>query len=153
MYESHFILLFVDVYYLEHIQGPSAHYEVLPTQWHNTERKMCSMIFIYPWCHLCSIMCFYSAFTCVTYENWKESFWYYYMSLFLKCLLNCFDITDQNAKQMVRHKFRSSMAHDIGYAMLCVFSYVAAARSAESMSRKELEMRMAGRRREFLQTP
>ncbi|XP_071498003.1 MAP kinase-activating death domain protein-like isoform X2 [Diadema antillarum] len=55
-------------------------------------------------------------------------------------------------KSAVRHKFRSTMAHDIGYAMLCVFSYIAAARNSETISRKELEARMAGRRREFLQS-
>ncbi|XP_030845012.1 MAP kinase-activating death domain protein isoform X3 [Strongylocentrotus purpuratus] len=53
-------------------------------------------------------------------------------------------------KNAIRHKFRSAMAHDIGYAMLCVFSYLAAAKNSETISRKEMEARMAGRKREFM---
>ncbi|XP_033645773.1 MAP kinase-activating death domain protein-like isoform X6 [Asterias rubens] len=60
---------------------------------------------------------------------------------------------DPKQKSTVRHKFQSNMAHDIGYAMLCVFSYIAAAKSADSYTRKELEARMAGRRRQFLHSP
>ncbi|XP_022104763.1 MAP kinase-activating death domain protein-like isoform X2 [Acanthaster planci] len=60
---------------------------------------------------------------------------------------------DPKRKETVRHKFQSNMAHDIGYAMLCVFSYIAAARSADNHTRKELEARMAGRRRQFLHSP
>ncbi|XP_041471516.1 MAP kinase-activating death domain protein-like isoform X4 [Lytechinus variegatus] len=55
-------------------------------------------------------------------------------------------------KNVTRHKFRSAMAHDIGYAMLCVFSYLAAAKNSETITRKELEARMAGRKREFMQS-
>lgn len=57
---------------------------------------------------------------------------------------------DPQQKNAIRHKFRSAMAHDIGYAMLCVFSYLAAAKNSETISRKEMEARMAGRKREFM---
>ncbi|XP_071830863.1 MAP kinase-activating death domain protein-like isoform X4 [Apostichopus japonicus] len=60
---------------------------------------------------------------------------------------------NQQSKGNVRHKFQSNMAHEIGYAMLCVFSYIATAKNSEGNTRKEMEARMAGRRREFMTTP
>lgn len=60
---------------------------------------------------------------------------------------------NQQSKSNIRHKFQSNMAHEIGYAMLCVFSYIATAKNSEGNTRKEMEARMAGRRREFMTTP
>lgn len=54
------------------------------------------------------------------------------------------------SKETLKRRYKSSMANEMCYAVLCVFSYVAAARSAEN-NRKELEAKMAMKRQEYLQ--
>ncbi|XP_077994167.1 MAP kinase-activating death domain protein-like isoform X2 [Glandiceps talaboti] len=54
------------------------------------------------------------------------------------------------SKEVVKKRYKSSMANEICYAVLCVFSYVAAAKSAEN-NRKEMEAKMATKRIEYLQ--
>ncbi|XP_071955707.1 MAP kinase-activating death domain protein-like isoform X2 [Antedon mediterranea] len=57
---------------------------------------------------------------------------------------------DSSNKNLIKRRFRSSMASDIGYAMLCVFSYVAAAKSGDATNRKEHEAKMASTRLEYM---
>ncbi|XP_033095553.1 MAP kinase-activating death domain protein-like isoform X4 [Anneissia japonica] len=60
---------------------------------------------------------------------------------------------DSSNKNLIKRRFRSSMASDIGYAMLCVFSYVAAAKSGDGTNRKEHEAKMAITRLEYMKSP
>ncbi|XP_070565661.1 MAP kinase-activating death domain protein-like isoform X2 [Ptychodera flava] len=57
---------------------------------------------------------------------------------------------NSQSKEVIKRRYKSSMANEICYAVLCVFSYVAAARSAEN-NRKEMEAKMALKRNEYLQ--